>query len=160
MISHKIARLLELPGIVVHELSHLLFCMMMGVKVHRIRLFSFGNPAGYVEHDSAGGFLEAFLISAGPFIAGSVLAYYLFIHGLTSHLGFLYLGFVISMNAFPSSGDAKSLFKQANRMLRRNPLVIFAYPFVLVVWLVSASERLKLNVSYAVILLLASYLHA
>ena len=43
------------PGVVVHEAAHMLFCRIRGVAVLDVCFFRFGNPAGYVVHDAAGG---------------------------------------------------------------------------------------------------------
>ena len=40
--------LITMPGVVLHELSHAFFCVFSGIKVHEVKLFRFGNPAGYV----------------------------------------------------------------------------------------------------------------
>ena len=54
--------LLTSPGVIVHELSHALFCVFARVRIHSIKLFQFRETAGYVVHDEPRKFLQGFLI--------------------------------------------------------------------------------------------------
>jgi hypothetical protein len=47
---YYLLNLLLAPGIIVHELSHAIFCILSGVRIFRMKVFGFGNPPGYVEH--------------------------------------------------------------------------------------------------------------
>ncbi len=62
------------PGVVIHELSHLLFCVLLGVRVKRFKLFDSGS--GFVEYESEGrSIIKDFLISIAPLLVGSLLLY-------------------------------------------------------------------------------------
>lgn len=62
------------PGVVIHELSHLLFCILLGVRVKRFKLFDSGN--GFVEYESERrSIVKDFLISIAPLLVGSLLLY-------------------------------------------------------------------------------------
>jgi len=68
--------LLILPGTVVHELSHVLACLMTGVHVRDVRLFSpqANGVVGWVTHDTADPLRRGF-IALAPFLGGSVAIY-------------------------------------------------------------------------------------
>ena len=66
------------PGIIVHELAHLLFCIISGTRVYKFRLFRFSEISGYVEHGEPNDLIGAFLISYGPLFLNSIISYHLF----------------------------------------------------------------------------------
>ncbi|SFE44586.1 Putative zincin peptidase [Chitinophaga sp. CF118] len=115
-----IITILTFPGVIVHELAHQLFCRWFKVPVFEVCYFRAQNPAGYVIHEKARNPTQAVLISTGPFILNTVLG---FLIALPAALQFkldaanpldyllLYLGISIAMHAFPSTGDAESLWK-------------------------------------------------
>jgi hypothetical protein len=75
------------PGTVVHELSHYLACLLTGVRVHEVKLFSpqQDGAIGWVIHDRADP-LRRSLIAIAPFIGGSVAIYVLMRVGLSTPL--------------------------------------------------------------------------
>lgn len=146
--------LLTAPGVVMHELSHLFFCVMARVKVWKVRLFRFGDPAGYVVHDEPRNFIQSFLITFGPLIINSSLAIFLFSQFKPPYQSwrppvFLWLGFAVAMHAIPSTGDAKALFQAANHRFWRNPLVLLGYPFVLILYILNLFKRLRVDFVFA-----------
>jgi hypothetical protein len=115
-----IISLITFPGVIVHELAHQLFCRWFKVPVFEVCYFRTKNPVGYVIHEPAREAYQNVLISVGPFIINTVLC---FIIGFSASLQFkfnsanlldytlMYLAMSIGAHAFPSSGDAKSLWK-------------------------------------------------
>jgi hypothetical protein len=73
MIPGEFIALLTFPGVIIHEMAHMLFCRLSKVAVLDVCYFRFGNPAGYVMHEEPPNFGSAFLISVGPFIVNSLL---------------------------------------------------------------------------------------
>lgn len=149
--------LLTAPGVVAHELAHAFFCFLTGTKVFKICLFRFGNPAGYVEHAEAGKFWKSFLISFGPLMINSLLAIFLF--SLTrfgfwnwNTMVYCWLGLAVGLHAIPSRGDARSLFTAINHRFWRNPLVILAYPFILLLYFLNLLKRLHIDIVYVAFL--------
>lgn len=64
------------PGIILHELSHLVICLVTLTKVRDIKLFS--KSGGFVEHEKSKiPFIGNFLISIAPLLVGSIGIYYL-----------------------------------------------------------------------------------
>lgn len=102
------------PGLVFHELSHYIACLLFGVKVNKVRLFS--TTEAYVSHDIPNAW-QGILISVAPFAVGNFLGYYLL--GIANALvmnsiiaaGVLYwLSIGLIFYAFPSMHDALNAF--------------------------------------------------
>ena len=154
--------LLTAPGVMVHELAHAFFCLVSGVKIYKINLFRFGQVAGYVVHEEPRGFLASLLITFGPLIINSYLALYLFTfvngpYNLASFLNwhfilFLWIGIAVGLHAIPSTGDAQSLLKNANRHILRNPLKIIFYPLVLILYILNLLKRLYIDIIFVAVL--------
>ncbi len=65
----KSYRVFVAPGIIVHELSHALFCILTGASIKKISLFE--KKGGYVQHTQPRiPILGQFLISFAPFVIG------------------------------------------------------------------------------------------
>lgn len=108
------------PGVIVHELAHQLFCRWFKVPVFEVCYFRTENPIGYVIHEPAEKVYQSVFISVGPFIINTLLC---FIIGFSAALQFkfdsanvldyllMYLAISIGTHAFPSTGDASSLWK-------------------------------------------------
>lgn len=62
------------PGIVVHELSHVVGCLLTGTKIKNIKLFSF--KGGYVRHKRTGAIKTA-IISFFPIVGSLVFLFFL-----------------------------------------------------------------------------------
>lgn len=143
---------LKSPGIIVHELAHAFFCVLFGVKIHRINLLRYDEVAGFVIHDEPRRFLPSFFISFGPLIINSALALWLFtkvslIWDFQIILCF-WLGCALALQAIPSNGDAKSLFNNANHNFWHNPLVIIFYPLVLILYVLNFLKYIFIDTIY------------
>jgi len=77
--------LLIFPGTVIHELSHYLACLLTGVRVRQVRLFSpqKNGAMGWVMSDPADP-LRRSVIALAPFVGGSLAIYALVRFGLPS----------------------------------------------------------------------------
>lgn len=162
--------LLAAPGIIVHEFSHQIFCSLSGVRVFKVKYFQLKNPAGYVEHAQPRGFVQAFFISIGPLILGTVLSLALFWFALYSISLYpkpytlyptpfaLWFAFAIATNCFPSDGDAKVLLSEAKRHVfqRFNPFALILFPFVWIIQLANYLKRWYFDWIYAIFLLVLS----
>ncbi|MFA7253439.1 MAG: hypothetical protein WC107_02705 [Patescibacteria group bacterium] len=69
-------RIFVAPGIILHELSHALFCLVTGAKITKVSLFE--AEGGSVEHSAPKlPILGQMMISLAPFITGIVAIYFL-----------------------------------------------------------------------------------
>lgn len=120
MIPGFLISVITFPGVIVHEAAHQLFCRLYRVAVLDVCYFRFGNPSGYVIHEPPRKASHNILIGIGPFfvnsIVGALIATPAMIPVLTFGSGdfldyFLaWIGLSIAMHAFPSTGDAKSIW--------------------------------------------------
>jgi hypothetical protein len=145
------------PGIVLHELSHAMCCVLSGTKIFKMKLFGFQNPPGYVEHAQPDKFMHSFVISFGPLIFNSLATMLIFAKFPKPTLTWqsillFWLAIVFGLNAVPSMGDAKTLFSSANKKIRRNPFIALAYPFIGVLFILNVLKRWHVHVVYVGVL--------
>lgn len=157
MFFYYLYDLLTAPGVMIHELGHAIFCLLAGVKIRKIKLFQFGEVAGYVIHDEPKNVIASVLISFGPLVVNTALTLLCFAQLISPyftwiHLLLLWLGIAIGLHAIPSTGDAKSLLATTNRRFWRNPLVLIAYPFVVVLYILNLLKRIHGDIVYVGVL--------
>ena len=121
MIPGWLISLLTFPGVIVHEIAHLLFCRLFGVAVFKVCYFRIGNPCGYVEHEVPRYSWQNIWIGVGPFFINSILGaliagsvsfpVYHFFSAKPIDYFYIWLGLSIAIHAFPSTGDAKSIWR-------------------------------------------------
>lgn len=158
MILGVLVNILTFPGIMVHELGHLLVCRICGVPVHKVCYFRLGNPAGYVVHDTPESAMQHILIGIGPFALNSILGTLIalpgmiplvrFHHGSTLCYVLVWLGVSIAMYAFPSTGDANGIWKSI--WSREAPILakLIGTPIVIVIYLGALGSVVWLDVIY------------
>lgn len=135
-----------LPGVVFHEVAHVLCCWAVGVEVRRFVPFQLGTPAGYVVHTQPRRLRHQALITWGPLPFNSAVALLLFaalaIEGrrwvadpaawpqsLTLSVVAVWFGLSAAVHALPSRADAHCLWDSARGQLRRGRLVsLLAWP--------------------------------
>lgn len=133
------------PGVIVHEAAHMLFCRLRGLAILDVCFFRVGNPAGYVIHEETDDFTSAFLVSVGPLLVNSALCVvFCFpafvpvrIFGQSDPISYalLWLGVSIGMHAFPSTHDAKNVWRLARQQVRTlRPLVLLSFPLVVAIY--------------------------
>jgi len=146
------------PGIIVHELAHQLFCRWFKIPVFEVCYFRIGNPAGYVIHEVPQKYHQSLFISIGPFIINTLLA---FIIGFPAALQFkfdsasfsdyflVYLAVSIGAHAFPSVGDAGSLWKSVMNAENKNWFIkLITVPAVGVIYLGAIGSFFWLDIIY------------
>lgn len=124
---------LTFPGVVLHELGHLLFCRIYNLRVHKYCLFRFGNPSGYVAHE-VGTLESTFAACFGPlFLNTFAAAAVFFFTALASGplaLALMWLGVSIGIHALPSHGDGASLWNHTKEAWKKGyRLAAFYVPF-------------------------------
>ena len=169
--------ILTFPGVIVHELSHQLFCYLRHVPVYNVKYFQFKNPSGYVVHEPTDNPLTTLIISIGPFIVNTLLgALLLFPASIEMNefgaLGWLlgnginspailhtlimlisyWLGLSILMHAFPSTGDAQVL---VNNILKNKNVHFFfkilVAPIIGLIYIGAFGSMFWLDLGYALV---------
>ncbi|MEM9738152.1 MAG: DUF3267 domain-containing protein [Bacteroidota bacterium] len=154
------------PGIIIHELAHVIFCLITRVPIHEVRFFHpFKTPPGYVLHGKPQYFVSTLLITIGPLLVNTLLAMGVFILAILSKevklllFFLLWLGTVIGMHAFPSTTDASTLLDETNERIKSNFLVVLAYPIVLLIYIADFLSMVWFDAFYALgLLFLGGYL--
>ncbi len=161
MAHNQAVTIATFPGVIVHEMAHLLVCFLTRTRVLRFRLFRLGNPAGYVVHEKPRGAWKTILIGTGPFFvntaAGFLLALSasLFRHGagntaLAMRVVLLWLAVSVAMHAFPSTGDARAIWHTVRD--RTCPILVkmVAVPVAGFIYLGALGSMFWLDLAYAV----------
>jgi hypothetical protein len=163
MIPGILITLLTFPGVIVHEAAHMLFCRLRGVAVFDVCFFRLANPCGYVSHERVSNFNSVFLVSVGPFVVNSLLCILFCLPAsvpmklfgradLVSYF-FIWLGVSIGMHAFPSTGDAKNVWRAAGRAARQgNVLAMLSFPLVVVIYAANVARFFWIDYAYGVAL--------
>ncbi len=149
------------PGVIIHELAHQIFCYLCGLQVYEVKYFQFGNPCGYVVHETTDHPGKVFLTSMGPFFINTLIGLLIMLpvsiqfiafdeNGSILNLILVWLGFSILMHAFPSSGDASVMVKQIlkNKNVGIIPKILAA-PFILLVYIGAIGSVFWLDAIYA-----------
>lgn len=166
MIPGWLISLITFPGIIVHEMGHLLFCRRYGLPVHRVCYFRLGNPAGYVIHEPAQTYGQAFWVSVGPLVTGTLLTVgvgfpagisFLEHHRMLAvHWALGWFALSIGMHSFPSTGDAKNLWSASvSSLMKGNVTALIGFPVVVLLYVVNLLSFLWFDVIYAAAVILA-----
>ena len=155
-----------MPGVIIHEFSHYLFCIIFNAKVIKVCFYNFNDSSGYVLHERPKYLYQNVLISIAPFfinsLLGGLIAYptvidKLSITGLASlnwqDVLRIIISISIGMKAIPSKGDGLSLWGSINDSYDNFLLKIFGQiiiaPLVLIIYLMNiTSSYLKIELLY------------
>lgn len=153
-------RYLFYPGVIIHEFSHALACLVLRVKISKI---SFGLKESYVKHEQAGP-VRMSLIALAPFYLGFVLGFILFwlaksyyFSNLILFIVLNYLGICILYNSIPSDQDTKNISNAIEAQVKKDwkkgilgklgviiKCPIIYLPIFLISQLVSAFDKFEL----------------
>lgn len=152
--------LLTFPGVIVHELAHQLFCRLYKVPVFKVVYYQFENPAGYVLHERVSNKFHSIMISVGPFIVNTVVGGLIalpaslpvFKFNTAGPLDYLliYLGVSIAMHAFPSRGDADSIWESMKEESTPLWAKVIGYPVIGLIYLGSLGSFFWLDLFYGI----------
>ena len=112
MLNPPIASIVFFPGVVFHELSHYLACLLTGVTVKSVKWF--GTTEAFVVHELPNAW-QSIVISLAPFLLGSALGFELFFAAsqiwdasIALSLFYGWLALSLLLFAFPSLPDASN----------------------------------------------------
>lgn len=148
-----IISILTFPGVIFHELGHQIFCRLTGVRVHEVKYFRLGNPAGYVVHEQPQRFTQSFFITVGPLISGTLFALAFFwLSSRFDSLFFMWLGVSAGMHCFPSDSDNQLLSDETSKHIKTNIFAAIGYPFILVFFFANLLRFFWFDLIYALCL--------
>lgn len=160
LIPGFIISIITFPGVIVHEFAHYLFCKIYRVAVFEVCFIRAGNPAGYVIHEPPRFAWQQVMIGIGPFFVNTILgaligfpaAFAVYEFGSTNpmHYLMLYLGITIAMHAFPSTGDASTIWNAlwGEKSIASVPLKILATPLVGLIYAGAFASIIWLDLAY------------
>jgi len=153
------------PGIILHEFSHHILCLITGVRVQKVVYFRVGSPAGFVIHDEPMLYRQLFAIVAGPFFLNSTASIVLInislrqwakaddLLGLLLAATLTWLGLSFGLQAIPSKADARNLFDSSTWHIKHlNPFAVVGYPVAVAIYIVQLARPLAADWYYAVLL--------
>lgn len=160
-IPGQVISVLTFPGVIVHEIAHMLFLKLKGIPVLDVCYFRFGNPSGYVIHEDISRFNTAFLVCVGPFLVNSILCivicfpafFPIKVFGIENPLSYFlaWLGISIGMHAFPSTQDANNLWQHAKKEVSSlNPLAVISFPIVFLIYLANILSFFWIDYLYGI----------
>ena len=155
-----------MPGVIIHELAHHLFCIIFKTKVIDVCYYNFKDSSGYVLHHRPKHLYQEILISTAPFFINSFiggLVAYPTVTNKLSTTGLLsinwqdFLRIIISisigMNAIPSNRDGLNVWNSVgnsdmNFFLKILSQLIIAPLFFVIYLLNYGSSYLRIDLLY------------
>lgn len=112
--------LLLAPGIVCHELAHVLACRLTGVTVTHGPVLNPLAEDAYVDHERVDSFPVDLAIAVAPLLVNTVLGLAALLVAATVawplSLPLYWLGGCLALTAFPSVGDTETLYRTAETL--------------------------------------------
>ena len=135
-------------GVVIHEYAHKHMAEDFGCRVKEVCYFQFGDPAGYVVHETPRTYTGMFAVSAAPFLLNTATGYtaflgsslYVVYHGtealstteIVAIAICLWIGLSAILHAFPSPQDTQNIWTSAKHQWEQTPLGILGTPIFLI----------------------------
>lgn len=152
--------LVTFPGVIVHEIAHMLFCRLANVAIFEVCYFRIGNPCGYVIHEIPAKESQNILIGIGPFIVNSLVGSLISLPAAIPVIKFgtgnildyflIWLGVSIAMHSFPSTGDAKSIWESVRKPETPLYLKVITAPIVGIIYICAIGSFMWLDFFYGI----------
>ena len=123
------------PGIILHELSHAIACVVLGVKIKKIQWI--GKDGGFVVHEHNKSY-KTIIVSVMPFflnIVYSIACALLFTMdiGLALKIVLLWVGASALFFCLPSKDDSKNVFDSVkDSYSKKQSLLRWVYKIILI----------------------------
>lgn len=137
--THQLFRLLFAPGIIAHEVMHVLACRLADVEIKSVVLFQLSGQPGYVTHSRPESFLGAVFIAFAPVI-GLVTAVPLALALASTRLlaspvadgilraSLVWVAWTATVFTLPSEPDIEVIISVIWSRVYRWPLAVAVYP--------------------------------
>ncbi len=160
MAQNQAVTIITFPGVIVHEMAHMLACFLTRTRVLRVRLFRLGNPAGYVMHEKPHGAWKTILIGTGPFLVNTAAGFLIALsatllrdgtttRAVAGQVVLMWLAVSVAMHSFPSTGDAGSIWGTVRDRSCPIPVKIVAVPVAGFIYLGALGSVFWLDLVYA-----------
>ena len=158
----------HMPGVITHEFSHHVFCIIFNAKVLEVCYYNFKDSSGYVLHERPKHLYQTLIISTSPFFCNSILGAMISYPSIIKKLSLLGLGglnwqdflmIIISismgMNAIPSKSDGLNIWNSLEQsdmnLLLKITTKLILTPLLLVLLIINiGSSYIKINLFYGV----------
>lgn len=160
----KLVTLFTFPGIIIHEVAHQFFCRFFRVAILEVCYFRLASPEGYIMHEPPRKPYQCLLIGMGPFFINSLLGILIAFPAVIPVWTFksesagdfflIWLGLSIAMHAFPTTGDAKVIWKAVWSEGTSLALRLIAIPLVGIIYLGAIGSVVWLDFIYAAAILM------
>jgi hypothetical protein len=157
--SWSLLTVLTFVGVVLHERAHEAICRWAGVKIHALRYFRLGTPAGYVQHERPDRYRTQVMITAAPLVLNACVSFCLFLgvvmyyhrYGVPS-LGWplpletliigggCWVAVSCALHAFPSEQDVENLWWETQHRFPRQLSVLLGLPIIGGLYILTRAE--------------------
>jgi hypothetical protein len=148
-----IKNILIFPGVLFHEIAHLLMCLALRVGVRKFKVSLFRES--FVEHHIPGSIVKSFFIATAPFLLALLVSFLymrIFFSSLLLEILKLYIVYIILYKSFPSKEDTN--FHESHTYWKK----IVTLPFFLILrlqYFLGKSQSIK--GIYAIVVILIFY---
>lgn len=163
--SYIISNLL-FPGIILHELAHAFACLVLGVKIKKIKWI--GKNGGFVEHLDSKSW-KIIIISLIPFFFNLFLSYIFYIvynntDNIIWKIVLVWLAISAIFHSLPSKEDAKNVFSAIKKEYLRFKIInilinIILLPITIIILIITILFRIVDRSIYIRILLVFAWVY-
>lgn len=150
-------RLATAPGIVLHELTHRLTCLLAGVPVQSAVYFQLTGPPGYVQHTTPSRWSTTAVIALAPLAGNVAVAAVLIEYSLAAYTGsgvdavaagalLWWIAVAALIHSLPSSTDLGTVWAATTARWYRLPLAVVVGPLYALRWLAGTVGIYRLTV--------------
>ena len=151
------------PGMILHELAHYFACVLLNVRVHKVKLFDF--ESAFVVHDKAVAW-KAVIITLAPFFLNNFLgleiikiAIQLFNNSFIFSIILFWLSVSLFYFCFSSLQDAKNAFNSSiefydDHIFKKGNIFekifwLITFPFIFIPLIITLAFMLAFHYSFA-----------
>jgi Putative zincin peptidase len=165
-VHYRIVRYCTLPGVVMHEWSHKTMCKVFGIPVVKTAYATLDREEmGYVVHAEPKTYISALMVSMGPLIINSPVAFFMVRTSTRiSHSSFVFyiliwIAFSIGVHAIPSDKDIQNIFSATKhpKGILGFILGIVLLPFIGIVFCADKMKKYWFDVLYALCIVCFAY---
>lgn len=163
--SYIIGNLL-FPGIIIHELAHAFACLILGVKIKKIKWI--GKDGGFVEHLDSKSW-KIIIIALIPFFFNLFLSYvfYMIYNNTNNIIWKIVLVWLASSAIFyslPSKEDAKNVFSAIKKEYLRFKIInilinIIILPITIIILIITILFRIVDRSIYVRIIMIFTWIY-